>query len=59
MAASSGFYQSPEPPQLGNAQGIVLAHRRDHQKWPAKFVHFLVVVLFAVALVAAGAIWSK
>jgi hypothetical protein len=28
-------------------------------KWPVFLVHFLFVVLFAVALVAAGAIWSK
>ncbi len=30
MAASSGFYQSPGPPPLGNACGIVLAHCRGH-----------------------------
>jgi hypothetical protein len=28
-------------------------------KWPAKLVHFFVVVLFAVALAAGGAIQSK
>jgi hypothetical protein len=28
-------------------------------KWPAKLVHFFIVVLFAVALAAAGAIQSK
>jgi hypothetical protein len=38
MAASSGFYQSLEPPPLGNVRGIVPAHRRGHQNgqqsWP-------------------------
>ncbi len=28
-------------------------------KWPAKLVHYFVIVLFAVALVAAGAVQSK
>jgi hypothetical protein len=28
-------------------------------KWPAKFIHFFVVILFAVALAAARAIQSK
>ncbi len=31
MVASSGFYQSPGPPLLGDACGIVPAHRRGHQ----------------------------
>ncbi len=31
MAASSGFYQSPGPPPLDNARGMVPAHRRGHQ----------------------------
>ncbi len=38
MAASSGFYQSPGPPPLGDAHGIVPAHCRGHQNgqksWP-------------------------
>jgi hypothetical protein len=31
MATFSVFYQSPGPPPLGNARGIVLAHRHGHQ----------------------------
>ncbi len=31
MAASSGFYQSPGPPPLGNAWCMVLAHCHSHQ----------------------------
>jgi hypothetical protein len=58
MAASSGFYQSPGPPLLGNAHGIVPAHRRGHQNGHEGW-SFFVVFLFAVALVAAGAIQSK
>ncbi len=38
MAASSGFYQSLGPPQLGDACGIIPAHRcghqHSHQRWP-------------------------
>jgi hypothetical protein len=28
---SSGFYQSPEPPPLGDALGIVTVHLQSHQ----------------------------
>ncbi len=31
MAASSGFYQSPGPPPLGDARSIVPAHHPSHQ----------------------------
>ncbi len=31
MAASSDFYQSPGPPPLGDARGIVPVHRCSHQ----------------------------
>jgi hypothetical protein len=31
MAASSGFYQSPELPPLGNALGIATAHPQGHR----------------------------
>jgi hypothetical protein len=31
MAAFSGFYESHEPPPLGDVRGIVLAHRDGHQ----------------------------
>ncbi len=58
MAASSGFYQSAGPPPLGDARSMVLAHRRP-LKWPAKLIHLFEAILFAVALAAAGAIWSK
>ena len=56
MAASSGFYQSPGPPPSGNACDIVLAHRRGHQIGQQCRSFFVVVVLFAVALAAAGGI---
>jgi hypothetical protein len=59
MAASSGFYQSPGCPPLGNAQGIVPAHRHGLWNGQKKLVHFFAVVLFAAVLAAAGAIGSK
>ena len=31
MAVFSGFYESHEPPPLGNVHGIVPAHRNGHQ----------------------------
>jgi hypothetical protein len=31
MAAFSGFYESHEPPPLGDARGIVLAYRHGHR----------------------------
>jgi hypothetical protein len=31
MAAFSGFYESHEPTPLGDARGIVPAHRHGHQ----------------------------
>ena len=31
MAVFSGFYESPEPPPLGDAHGIVPSHRPGHQ----------------------------
>ncbi len=31
MVAFSGFYESHQPPPLGNARGIVLAHRNGHR----------------------------
>jgi hypothetical protein len=58
MAASSGFYQSSGPPPSDNVQSIVPAHccghQNGHQSWS-----FFVVMSFAVALAAAGAILSK
>ena len=32
MAAFSGFYESHEPPPLGDTRGIVLVHRDGHKK---------------------------
>jgi hypothetical protein len=58
MAASSGFFQSPGPPSLGNARGIVPAHRCGHQNGQQS-CPFFVIVSFAVALAAAGAIRSE
>jgi hypothetical protein len=59
MAASSGFYQSPGPSSSGNARGIVLAHCLCHQNGHQSWSIFFVIVLFAVALAAAGVIRSE
>jgi hypothetical protein len=53
MVAFSGFYESPKPPPLGEVRGIVPAHHHGHGGV------FCIVVLFDVALAAAGAIRSK
>jgi hypothetical protein len=58
MVASSGFYQSPGPPSLGNVRGIVLAHHAAIDM-ASKIDPFFVILLFTVALAAAGAIRSK
>ena len=52
MVAFSGFYESHKPPPLGEVRGIVPAHHHGHGGV------FCIVVLFAVALAAAGAIRS-
>ncbi len=45
MVASSGFYQSPAPPSLGDACGIVPAHLRGsqngQQSWPIITLFFV------------------
>jgi hypothetical protein len=58
MAAFIGFYESHEPPPLGDARGIVPAHRHGHQM-VSKVDSFCIFVLFAVALAATGVIRSK
>jgi hypothetical protein len=58
MAASSGFYQSPGPPPLGNVHHKVPMHCHGHQNGQQS-VNFFIIVLFAVALAATGAIRSK
>ena len=57
MVAFSGFCESREPPPLGNALGIVPSHRHGHQNGQQSG-YMLIVVTFAVALAAAGAIRS-
>jgi hypothetical protein len=46
MAASSGFYQSPGPPTLGNACGIIPAHRCSHQNGQQSWSIFLTSFCF-------------
>jgi hypothetical protein len=45
MVVSSVFYQSPGPPPLGDARGIVPAHRCGHQNgqqsWPIFYRRFI------------------
>ena len=58
MAVFSGLYESPGPPPLGDARGI------DHRipvaiEMAIKVGAYYIFVLFAVALAAAGAIWSE
>ncbi len=55
MAAFSGFYESHEPPLLGNVGSMVLLHRHGHQN-DQQSRHIMHCCLFAVTLVAAGAI---
>ncbi len=58
MVLSSGYYQSPGPPPLGNLRGIVPAHRRGHQHGQQSWSIF-VVVSFAATLAATRAIPSN
>ncbi len=58
MAAFSGFYESPRPPLSGDACDIVSLHCNDHQNGHQSG-YIMLVVLFAVALAAAGAIRSE
>jgi hypothetical protein len=58
MAAFSGFQESHGPPPLGDVCGIVPAHRHGHRN-SSKVDTFYIVILFAVPLAAAGAIWSE
>ena len=58
MAAFSGFYESHKPPPSGDVRSIVPAHRDGHET-ASKVGSFCIVVPFAVALAAAGAIQSE
>jgi len=58
MAAFSGFYESHEPPPLGDARGIIPSHRDGHQN-SHQSEYILHRCFFAVALAAAEAIRSK
>ena len=58
MAAFSGFYESPGPPPLDDVHGIIPPHRDGHQNGHQSG-YILHRCLFAVALAAAGAIWSE
>jgi len=58
MAAFSGFYESHEPPPSGDACGIVPPHHDGHRNGQQSG-YILHLRMFAVALAAAGVIWSK
>jgi hypothetical protein len=62
MEAFSGFYENHGPPPSGDVCGIVPAHRHGHQNGPQSG-HICIVICivdsFAVALVAAEAMWSE
>ena len=58
MVVFSGINKSPRPPPLGNVCGIVPSHCQGHQE-VSKVDTFCIIVLFAVALAAAGAIQSE
>ena len=59
MVAFSGFYESHKPPPAGDAHGIVLPHRHGHGNGQQRGGGMLLIVLFIVFLVAAGAIRSE
>ena len=59
VAETSGICRSPEPPLLGDAPGIVLAHCHGHQSDQGMWYLLLIVSLFAVTLVANGVIRSE
>ena len=58
MVMFSGFYESPGPPPLDNACGIVPPHRDDHQNGHQSG-YIVIHGAVAVALVAAEVIRSK
>ena len=58
MAAFSGFKESHKPPPLGDVCGIVSAHHHGHRNGQQRGGGWI-VVLFAVALAAAGATRSE
>jgi len=58
MVAFSGFCESHKPSPLGDALGIIPPHHHGHQNGQQSG-YMLIVVTFAVALAAAGAIRSN
>jgi hypothetical protein len=56
MVAFSGFYESHEPPPLGDARGIAPLHRNGHRKNGQQSGYMFIMI---VALVATGAIRSE
>jgi len=59
MAACSGFYESHEPPPLGDARGIVPPHRDGYQNGQQSGYMCSIIVGLIAALAAAGAIRSE
>jgi hypothetical protein len=59
MAASSGFYSEALNLLHQAMHAISTGAQQQPLKWPGKWVHVFDVVLFAVALAAAGVILSK
>jgi len=59
MVAFSGFYESHEPPPLGDASGIVPPHCHGHQNDQQSGYICSIMVGLIVALAAAGAIRSE
>ncbi len=59
MVVFSGFYESHEPPPLGNARGIVPPHRDGYQTGQQSGYMCSIIVGLIVALAAAGAIRSE
>ncbi len=58
MVAFSGFYESHEPPPLGDARSIVLPHRNGHQNGQQVGTCCIIIELI-VALAAAWVKWSE
>ena len=60
MVAFSGFYESHEPPPLGDASGIVSPHRHGHWNDQQRGGGgILLIIVLIVALAAVGVIRSK
>ena len=59
MVAFGGFYESHEPPPLGNARGIVPLHCNGYLNGQQSGYICSIIVGLIVVLAAAGAIWSE